>query len=116
MIGMGFLSFLTLLAISFVSAAIIHYGARYRYLGGTDGFVAKWIFAWLGAWVASPVLGYWFAGVSVGQQYVIPAFIGAFSAAFMTTAACAAAARINRGEMAESPSYRVRVSEEHRAA
>jgi uncharacterized membrane protein YeaQ/YmgE (transglycosylase-associated protein family) len=116
MIGMGFLSFLTLLAIGFVSAAIIHYGARYRFLRGADGFIAKWIIAWLGAWVASPVLGYWFAGVSVGQQYVIPAFIGAFSAAFMTTAVCAAAARIARGEITDAPGYRVTVTEEHRAA
>lgn len=94
MIGMGFLSFLTLLGISFVSAIVVHNGFGYRFLGGTDGFLGKWIVAWVGAWVASPVLGYWFGGVSVGNQYVIPAFIGAFSGAFMTTAVCKAVVRM----------------------
>lgn len=94
MIGMGFLSFLTLLGISFVAAMIVHNGFRYRFLGSVDGFLGKWIVAWVGAWIASPVLGYWFGGVSVGNQYVIPALIGAFSGAFMTTAVCKAVVKM----------------------
>ncbi len=94
MIGMGFLAFVTLLAISFVAAIVVHSGFRYRFLSGIDGFLAKWIIGWVGAWIASPVLGYWFGGVSVGNQYIIPAFIGAFSGAFMTTAVCKAVAKM----------------------
>ncbi len=92
MIGMGFLAFLTLLGISFIAAIVVHNGFHYRFLDGIDGFLGKWIVAWVGAWIASPVLGYWFGGVSVGHQYVIPAFVGAFSGAFMTTAVCKALA------------------------
>lgn len=99
MIGMGFLAFLTLLGISFISALVVHSGFRYRFLGGIDGFLGKWIIAWVGAWIASPVLGYWFGGVSVGNQYVIPAFIGAFSGAFMTTAVCKALAKARTAEV-----------------
>ena len=119
MIGMGFLAWLTLAAISCTAAAIVHYGFGYRYLRGIDGFFAKWILGWIGAWIASPVLGYWFTGLAVGHQYIIPAFIGAFSFAFLTTAACAAGSRIMRGEPAESTGFKVRVTttpEQHRAA
>ena len=93
MIGMGFGGFLTLLIISFIAAIVMHSGIRYRFLGGVDGFFVKWIMGWLGAWVATPVLGHLFAGVAIGGQYIIPAFIGAFSIAFMTPAVWKAMAR-----------------------
>ncbi|MEJ2008811.1 MAG: hypothetical protein P8Z30_11760 [Acidobacteriota bacterium] len=99
MIGMGFGSFLTLFVISFIAAGVIHYGFRYRFLGGIDGFLAKWIVGWVGAWIASPVLGHWFAGVAIGGQYIIPAFLGAFSSAFMATAVYKALARAQKGEI-----------------
>ena len=92
MIGMGFGGFLTLFVISFIAAIVMHNAIQYRFLGGVDGFFSKWIVGWLGAWVASPVLGHWFAGFAIGGQYIIPAFLGAFSAAFMTTAVCKALA------------------------
>lgn len=90
MIGMGFGGFLTLLVISFIAAIVMQSAIRYRFLGGVDGFFSKWIVGWLGAWVASPVLGHWFGGVAIGGQYIIPAFIGAFATTFMVTAACKA--------------------------
>ena len=93
MIGMGFGAFLTLFVIGFIAAAVMHSGVRYRFLNGVDGFFAKWIVGWLGAWVASPVLGHWFAGFAIGGQYIIPAFLGAFSAAFMMTAVCKSLAK-----------------------
>ena len=93
MIGMGFGGFLTLLVISFIAAVVIHNGFRYRFLGGTDGFLSKWIVGWLGAWIATPVVGHWFAGVAIGGQYIIPAFFGAFSTAFLLTAVCKALAK-----------------------
>ena len=97
MIGMGCRAFLTLFVISFIAAAVIHNVVRYRYLGGVDGFLAKWIVGWVGAWIATPVLGHWFAGVAIGCQYIIPAFLGAFSLAFLATAACKIMAMVERG-------------------
>lgn len=102
MIGMGFGAFLTLFIISFIAAIVIHSGIRYRFLGGVDGFFAKWILGWLGAWVATPVLGHWFAGVAIGGQYIIPAFLGAFSSAFMIAAVCKMTAKARTG-LAEFP-------------
>jgi uncharacterized membrane protein YeaQ/YmgE (transglycosylase-associated protein family) len=93
MIGMGFGAFLTLFVISFITAVVLHLVIRYRFMSGYDGFLAKWIVGWVGAWIASPVLGHWFAGFAIGGQYIIPAFLGAFSAAFMMTAVCKALAK-----------------------
>lgn len=110
MIGMGFGAFLTLFVISLIAAGVIHYGFRYRYLNGIDGFLAKWIVGWLGAWVASPVLGHWFPGVEISGQYIIPAFLGAFSTAFMMACISKAVARMMASagevspEMAKAPS------------
>jgi uncharacterized membrane protein YeaQ/YmgE (transglycosylase-associated protein family) len=97
MIGMGFGAFLTLFIISFIAAIVMHSGIRYRFLDGIDGFFSKWIVGWLGAWVASPVLGHWFGGFAISGQYIIPAFLGAFSAAFMMTAVCKALAKARTG-------------------
>ena len=102
MMGMGFGAFLTLFVISFVAAAVIHNGFRYRVLGGIDGFLAKWIIGWVGAWIASPVLGHWFTGVAIGGQYLIPALLGALSTAFMATAVCKALARARIAESTET--------------
>ncbi len=121
MIGMGFGAFLTLFVISFIAAAVIHSAIRYRFLGGVDGFLAKWIVGWVGAWIATPVLGHWFSGVAIGGQYIIPAFLGAFSLAFLTTAACKVMARIRSGaevpETATLPgAVTAQVAKETRAA
>ncbi|HET7214025.1 MAG TPA: hypothetical protein VFL79_10580 [Terriglobia bacterium] len=97
MIGMGFGAFLTLFVISFIAAIVMHSGIRYHFLNEIDGFFSKWIIGWLGAWVASAVLGHWFGGVAISSQYIIPAFIGAFSAAFMMTAVCKALAKARTG-------------------
>ena len=100
MIGMGFGAFLTLFVISFIAAAVMHNGIRYRFLNGVDGFFSKWIIGWLGAWIASPVLGHWFGGFAISGQYIIPAFLGAFSAAFLSSAVCKALAKARMGEEA----------------
>jgi uncharacterized membrane protein YeaQ/YmgE (transglycosylase-associated protein family) len=83
MLGMGFGSFLTLAVISLITASIVHYGVKYYFLEGMDGFLGKWIAAWAGAWLASPVLGYWFADVKLGTVYVIPALLGGLIGAFL---------------------------------
>lgn len=86
MTNMDFLEFLTLLIIGLITTSIVHYGIRYRALQGMDGFFWKLVFSWVFAWLGSPVLGHWFAGLSVQNVYLIPAILGGFAGAF-----CAAA-------------------------
>ena len=91
MIGMSFGEWVFITVVSCIAALVWHYGVRYQWLNGVDGFLAKWIFGWIGAWLGSPVLGYW--SWNWGHIYVVPAFIGAFAASFMITATCRAVAK-----------------------
>jgi uncharacterized membrane protein YeaQ/YmgE (transglycosylase-associated protein family) len=91
MIGMRFAPFLMLLGMGFVAALILHYVARYSVLKGVDGFIAKWIFGWIGAWLGTPIFGHWTG--AVGYAYIIPALLGAFTLAFLPTAIVKAVAR-----------------------
>ena len=86
MIGMHFLAFLTVLIISLITALIVHYAFRYRFLDGFDGFLWKWVVGWFGAWLGSPVLGDWFDGFKIGPVYIVPAFIGGFVGVFLAAA------------------------------
>lgn len=97
MIGMGFGGCLTLFAIGFIVAAVMHLAIGYRFRSGFNGFLSKWIVGWVGAWTASPVLGHWFSGVALGGQYIIAAFLGAFSLTFLTTAVCKAEVKTRTG-------------------
>jgi uncharacterized membrane protein YeaQ/YmgE (transglycosylase-associated protein family) len=81
LIGMPFPSFLVLLILSAISAAVVHWGFRYRLFMGADGFIGQWIVAWLGAWLGPAVLGHWFDSAMMANIYVIPALIGAFAGA-----------------------------------
>ena len=85
MIGMGFASFLTLLIISAILAAIVH-GAGYRVLSGAEGYFAKLIVGWIGGWIGSPVLGYWGGAIRNGNVHLIPAILGSIAAIFMQVA------------------------------
>jgi uncharacterized membrane protein YeaQ/YmgE (transglycosylase-associated protein family) len=77
MIGMDFISFIILLAISVAVTIIIHSLLKYYVISGFWSFVSKVIIGWIGAWLGSPVLGYWFNGVNYNQVYIIPAILGA---------------------------------------
>lgn len=79
MIGMNFISFIILLIISIVVSAILHYVFSYYVRPGFNSFLSKIIFGWIGAWLGSPVLGYWFAGVNYQNVYFIPAILGSFA-------------------------------------
>jgi len=82
LIGMPFLSFLVLLILSAIAAAVLHWGFRYRLLIGLDGFLGQWMVAWLGAWLGPAVLGHWFDSFLLWNIYILPALIGAFAGAF----------------------------------
>jgi hypothetical protein len=85
LIGMSFPSFLVLLIVSAIAAAIVHWGFRYRLFDGWDGYVGQWMVAWIGAWLGPSVLGHWFDAVMLGNIYIIPAFIGGVAGAFAGT-------------------------------
>lgn len=80
MIGMDFLSFLTLLIIAAVVAGIAHYGLNYYVKSSLDSFFSKVIIAWLGGWLGSPVFGQWFDPLVYQGVYIIPAILGAIAA------------------------------------
>jgi uncharacterized membrane protein YeaQ/YmgE (transglycosylase-associated protein family) len=79
MIGMCFVDFLILLLISIIVSAILHYGFKYYVRPGLNSFISKVILGWIGAWLGSPVLGHWFAGVQYGEVYIIPAILGSLA-------------------------------------
>jgi uncharacterized membrane protein YeaQ/YmgE (transglycosylase-associated protein family) len=79
MIGMSFVSFLILLVISVVVSAILHYVFKFYIRPGYVSFISKIIFGWIGAWLGSPVFGYWFGGLAYEKIYIIPAILGSLA-------------------------------------
>lgn len=88
MIGMGFISFIILLIIAVVVAAIVHYGAGYYKVGGAGSFLSKVVIAWIGGWLGSPVLGNWWDAIAyhgpVHDLYIIPAILGSLGLVIVT--------------------------------
>ena len=78
MIGMSFLSFLILLGIGVIVAAVYHFVLHYRFLDGVDSFFAKIAVGWFGAWLGSPVFGFWW--YKYENIYVVPAILGSVAA------------------------------------
>ena len=85
MIGMSFGSFLTLLVISAIWAAIVQY-TGYGVLSGAEGYFAKLIIGWIGGWIGSPVLGYWGGSLAGSNVHLIPAILGSIAAIFLQAA------------------------------
>ena len=77
MIGMSFMSFLILLIISVVVSAVVHFVLRMYIVAGWRSYISKVCVGWVGAWIGSPVLGYWWFGY--GQVYIIPAILSCFA-------------------------------------
>ena len=83
MIGMNFISFLILLIISVVVSGILHYGFKYYATAGFELFCVKVVAGWFGAWLGSPVFGYWphqFPILNYQNIWLIPAILGAIAA------------------------------------
>lgn len=79
MIGIDFISFLILLVIAIIVAVIMHYVFKFYVISGFSSFLSKIVIAWIGAWLGSPVFGYWFKGVAYKEVYIIPAILGSFA-------------------------------------
>ncbi|MBZ5599630.1 MAG: hypothetical protein LAN83_15070 [Acidobacteriia bacterium] len=92
MLGMSLLSFLVLTLISAVVAVVYHNVLRYRFLEGNDALVGKLIVGWFGAWLGSPILGYWLW--KVDNVYVVPAILGAIVAIHLNVLAWKALAKL----------------------
>jgi uncharacterized membrane protein YeaQ/YmgE (transglycosylase-associated protein family) len=95
MVGMSLISFVVLLVIAIVVAVVFHYILRYRFLEGLDACLGKVALGWLGGWLGSPVLGYW--GFKLDSIYVIPALLGAATAALLSVLWWKARAKACRG-------------------
>ena len=94
MIAMSFWTFLVLLGAGVVAAAVVHYVIRYRLLEGFDGFLAKVIAGWVGAWLGSPIIGHWFERVKIASVYLIPALVGAFVGSFVVAVTAKGMAKV----------------------
>ncbi len=81
MIGMGFNEFLILLVIAIVVSFALNSFAKLSL--GKLGIAVMIIVAWLGSWVGSPVLGYWFEAIRYESIYIIPAILGALGAVIL---------------------------------
>lgn len=76
MIGMDFVSFLILVAISLVVSAIFHFALRYRVITGWGSYSGKVVLGWVGGWLGSPVFGHWWEPLRYQQVYILPAILG----------------------------------------
>jgi uncharacterized membrane protein YeaQ/YmgE (transglycosylase-associated protein family) len=82
MIGMDFISFVILLIISAVVSAILHYGLNYYVMPGFWSFCSKVVLGWVGAWLGSPIFGYWphrFPVLQYENIWFIPAILGSLA-------------------------------------
>ncbi|HVP45127.1 MAG TPA: hypothetical protein VMT32_01040 [Bryobacteraceae bacterium] len=92
MIGMSFFSFLVLLGIGVIVAAVSHFVLRYRFLDGLDSFFAKIALGWFGAWLGSPVFGYWW--YKFENIYIVPAILGSITVVLLNVVAWKAMTKV----------------------
>jgi uncharacterized membrane protein YeaQ/YmgE (transglycosylase-associated protein family) len=76
MIGMDFISFLTLLIISAAVSGVLHFGLKFYVRPGLSSYLGKVTVGWVGAWLGSPVFGHWWQGMNRGDVYFVPAILG----------------------------------------
>lgn len=74
-----FISFLVLLVIGAVVAAVLHYVCKYYVTPGLWSFLSKVVVGYIGAWLGTPVFGKWWDGITYGDVYILPAIVGAFA-------------------------------------
>jgi len=81
MIGMNFISFLILLIISIVVSWVLHFPLKFHIVPGWRSYASKVFIGWIGAWLGSPVFGYWPhpLGLNYQQVWIVPAILGALA-------------------------------------
>jgi uncharacterized membrane protein YeaQ/YmgE (transglycosylase-associated protein family) len=81
MIGMNFISFLILLIISIVVSGVLHFAVKFYIVPGWRSYASKVLIGWIGAWLGSPVFGYWPHPLSLNYQevWIVPAILGALA-------------------------------------
>ena len=79
MIGMDFISFLILLVISVVVAGVLHFYFKFYIIPGWWSYLSKVLIGWVGAWLGSPVFGYWWQGLNYKEVYIVPAILGSLA-------------------------------------
>jgi uncharacterized membrane protein YeaQ/YmgE (transglycosylase-associated protein family) len=79
MIGMDFMSFLVLLIISVVISGFLHFLFKYYIVPGWESYFSKVLIGWVGAWLGSPVFGYWWQGLNYKEVYIVPAILGSLA-------------------------------------
>ena len=79
MIGMDFISFLILLIISIVVSGVLHFVFKFYIIPGCKSYASKVLIGWVGAWLGSPVFGYWWPGLNYKEVYIVPAILGSLA-------------------------------------
>ena len=79
MIGMDFISFIILVIISIVVSGVLHFVFKFYIIPGWWSYFSKIIIGWVGAWLGSPIFGYWWQGINYKEVYIVPAILGSLS-------------------------------------
>ena len=74
---MSFATFITLLIISIVVSAVLHFVCKMYIRTGLESFISKVIIGYIGAWQGSAVFGRWW--FEIGGVNVVPAIIGSLA-------------------------------------
>ena len=74
---MSFATFITLLIISIVVSAVLHFVCKMYIRTGLESFISKVIIGYIGAWQGSAVFGRWW--FEIGGVHVVPAIVGSLA-------------------------------------
>ena len=85
MIGMTFVSFLSLLFIGAICAGFLYNMLKSGLMHHGEGYLIRLIVGWVGAWIGSPVLGHWGWMIPETTVYLGPAVLGALAAIYVVT-------------------------------
>jgi len=98
MIGMDFISFIILLIISIVVSGVLHFVFKFYIIPGWWSYASKVLIGWVGAWLGSPVFGYWWPGLNYEEVYIIPAILGSLSILVFAVDLIKSCATVLKGE------------------
>ena len=79
MLRMDFISFIILLIVSIVVSGVLHFLLKFYIIPGWRSYFSKVLIGWVGAWLGSPVFGYWWQGLNYKEVYIVPAILGSLS-------------------------------------